>query len=147
MSDYKPVETYDRYGLIFNDSFERVLGVDSDRDHFFDLFYEIFMNSSEEIRSKFTNTDMAKQKSILRSSLYNMMHFFATKESGTYLKELAEMHNRSNRDIKPEFYDVWLEAMIETIKECDAKFSESVEVAWRVVLAPGITYMKFYYDH
>ena len=29
----------------------------------------------------------------------------------------------------------------------DPKFNEEIELAWRVVLAPGIEYMKYKYDH
>lgn len=139
-------ETIDKYGLIFNDSFERVLGVKSDKEHFFELFYEIFVKSSPEIAEKFKNTDMELQKSMLRRSLYHMMNFFVTKESGDYLKALGAQHSKSVNDITPKMYELWLDAMIETLRECDPEYSPTVALAWRVVFAPGISYMKFHYD-
>ena len=40
----------------------------------------------------------------------------------------------------------WLESLIETVQLFDSRFTEEIELAWRVVLAPGIAYMKFKYD-
>ena len=142
----KSNETIDKYGQIFNDSFERVLGADGNREHFFGLFYEIFVKCDPQIAKKFKNTDMDRQKSVLRRSLFHMMNFFATKESGDYLKTLGVKHSKAVNDITPEMYDLWLDAMVESLRECDPEYSPTVELAWRVVLAPGISYMKFHYD-
>ncbi len=146
MAESNDAVRYDNYQSIFNESFERVLGIDSDKDHFFDLFYEIFIDSSEKVAAKFENTDMERQKVVVRSSLYHMMHFYAAKESSEYMDQLAESHGKSAKNIEPELYDLWLEAMIETLKECDPQYGRKVELAWRVVLAPGIAFMRFHYD-
>lgn len=50
-------------------------------------------------------------------------------------------------DIHPELYDLWLECLIETVAEFDDGFRDEVELAWRLVLSPGIVYMKFKYTH
>lgn len=49
-------------------------------------------------------------------------------------------------DIAPRLYDLWLETLIDTARDFDEQFDEEVELAWRLVLTPGIVYMKFYYD-
>ena len=51
------------------------------------------------------------------------------------------------RGIAPELYEEWLESLIQTVREFDLEFTDEVELSWRVVLSPGITYMKFRYDH
>jgi hypothetical protein len=43
---------------------------------FFDDFYQTFFNSSPRVRAKFANTDMAKQKSLLRDGITYMIMFF-----------------------------------------------------------------------
>ena len=61
----------------------------------------------------------------------------------------SELHNttvKKNAAIPPDLYDVWLECLMQTLKEFDPEYSSEVELSWRVVLAPGITYMKFKYD-
>ena len=47
----------------------------------------------------------------------------------------------------PELYEAWLDSLIATARESDPDFDDELELAWRVVLAPGIAYMKFRYDH
>ncbi len=40
---------------------------------FLDLFYQLFMNSSEDIRKKFEKTDFDRQKKMLQDSLFVML--------------------------------------------------------------------------
>lgn len=50
-------------------------------------------------------------------------------------------------NIKPYLYHLWFECLIDTVREFDPLFSDDVELAWRLTLSSGITYMKFGYDH
>jgi hemoglobin-like flavoprotein len=87
-----------------------------------------------------------EQKTMLQDSLFYMKEFFISKKDNEYLRRVAKVHSQSGHDIPAEFYDVWLDTLIETVKEYDSQFNEDVELAWRIALSPGITYMKHMHD-
>ncbi len=126
----------------FNTSYERVV----ECEDFFDRFYFRFMASSDDIFAKFQNTDMQTQKDVMRMSLIYVVNFFVNHQAGERMEEMAFSHSKEQMDIHPRYYQLWLDAIVETVKEFDDESDEATELAWRVVLAPGIEYMKFYYD-
>jgi len=62
-----------------------------------------------------------------------------------YLGYIATRHDRRHLDIRPEYYDLWLESLIATVRETDPEFDPSVEESWRSVLAYGVEYMRAHY--
>lgn len=131
---------------IFDASYKRILS-DSKHDiDFFEAFYHRFLGIDEKIALRFASTDMATQQSMLKKSFYSLFTFYASGQADDAIRDIAERHNRKNLDIKPEFYDLWLKCLIQTIKQYDEQFSDDVELAWRLVMTPGIVYMKFKYD-
>ena len=130
---------------IFDDSYERVLSIKKNGKKFFESFYDRFLSGDEEIAKRFANTDMDLQQSMLKKSFYSLFAFYASGETDDYIHSIAEKHNHKHLDVWPEFYDSWLECLIGTVNQYDDEFSEDVELAWRLVMAPGITYMKFKY--
>ena len=131
---------------IFDESYKRILDTQKNDQGFFEAFYERFLGQNEEIANRFANTDMAIQQSMLKKSFYSLFAFYASSQTDDYISTIAERHNRNNLDIRPEFYDIWLECLISTVKKFDDEFTSDVELAWRLVMTPGITYMKFKYD-
>ena len=108
---------------------------------FFDSFYRHFLDSSPEIRAKFANTDMPAQKQLLRQGILNLvMH--ARGMPDTKLRALGESHSRQRLDIRPELYDLWLDALLLTISEHDKECDADVRQAWREVLNKGIAVIK-----
>jgi truncated hemoglobin YjbI len=99
------------------------------------------------IAGYFSHTDMSRQKEMLAQSLHEMVEFSTTRVASERLRHVALRHSRRERDIAPELYEDWLESLIETVREFDLEFTDEVEISWRVVLSPGIAYMKFRYDH
>jgi hemoglobin-like flavoprotein len=134
------------YLRFFLDSFYRVSGEPEDQRDFLSRFYEIFLAESPEIRVRFDNTDMERQREMLAQSLHEMVDFATSRVASDRLGRVADRHSRRQRDIPPELYEVWLDSLIRTVREMDPLFCEEIELAWRVVLAPGIAYMKFRYD-
>lgn len=130
----------------FDESYKRILNTQRNGKGFFEAFYDRFLSGSEEIASRFANTDMDVQRSMLTKSFYSLFAFYVSSQSDDYINAIAERHNRKNLDIRPEFYDEWLKCLIITINQFDDEFCDDVELAWRLVMAPGITYMKFKYD-
>jgi hemoglobin-like flavoprotein len=127
---------------LFNDSLERCTGSPG----FLDRFYELFMTSSEEVAAKFKHTDFRKQKQALRVSLYKMMLVpEGNAGANAELERLAQLHSRRQLDVRPELYDLWLDRLIQAVREFDPLFSGETEKAWRNVMRPGIEFMKARY--
>lgn len=111
---------------------------------FFDDFYREFLDSSPQIRAKFVDTDMPAQKLLLRQGILNLvMH--ARGMSDSKLRALGESHSRARLDIRPELYDLWLNALLHTIARHDPEYSDEVRQAWREVLEKGIAIIKSHY--
>jgi len=105
----------------------------------FERFYEIFIESSDEAREKFNDTDMSKQVEMLTHSFYTTK---LAPSIGDNLKELAVVHGKKGLDISPGLYDVWLDCLMQAIMEFDPEMSFEVDTAWRRIMRPGIDYMK-----
>jgi hemoglobin-like flavoprotein len=108
---------------------------------FFDDFYRIFLDSSPQIRAHFAKTDMPAQKLLLRQGILNLV-MYARGMSDSKLRALGESHSRSRLDIRPELYDLWLDALLMTIASHDPQCNESIRSAWREVLNKGISVIK-----
>ena len=109
-------------------------------------FYRRFIASSPEIAVKFANTNFKTQARILKTSLYMaMLASDQNHEAREYLGRIANRHNREELDIKPEYYDLWIESMISTVREYDPKFNNEIEQLWRNFMQPAIEFMKSQY--
>ena len=126
---------------LFNDSIERC----SCRSYFLSRFYTLFLASSDTVAKKFEHTDLRKQARVLKTSLYIMMSLSGAYEEIVHLERLAKLHSRTELDIKPELYDLWLDRLVQTVKEFDPMFDLEIDTAWRRVLQPGIEFMKSKY--
>ena len=131
----------------FLESLYRVWGDPARQEEFLTCFYETFTSQSPRIAAYFEETHMERQKAMLAQSVHEMVEFSTTRVASDRLCQVALMHNRQERDVAPELYDVWLDSLIATARQFDDDFNDGLELAWRVVLAPGIAYMKFRYDH
>ncbi|EGG98363.1 hypothetical protein imdm_107 [gamma proteobacterium IMCC2047] len=134
------------FDTIFDASYKRILSENKNGCGFFDAFYQRFLASDQHIAERFANTDMAIQQRMLKKSFYSLFAFYASGQADDAIRRIAEKHNQFNLNIKPEFYDLWLECLIATLKDYDDQFCDDIELAWRLVMTPGITYMKFKYD-
>jgi len=62
-----------------------------------------------------------------------------------HLERLAKLHSRAELDIKPQLYDLWLDRLVQAVKEFDPMFDSEIDTAWRRVLQTGIEFMKSRY--
>jgi hemoglobin-like flavoprotein len=126
---------------VFRASLQRCL---SKPDFLLD-FYGLFMDSSDEVRAKFKDTDLKRQTEVLANSLW-VMAIVAESAHGSPawagLPQLAEKHDRSHLDIRPELYDRWLDCLLSAARRHDALFNDAVEGDWRRTLSVGIEYMR-----
>jgi len=135
------------YERLFDESYERAVLETRHGREFFESFYQRFLVASPLVRHKFRHTDMVQQRSMLKKSFYNLLAFYASGSVDNVLERIAVNHSRRGLDVPPALYDLWLECLVDTVKYYDPLFDDNVELAWRLVLSPGITYMKFKYDH
>ena len=62
-----------------------------------------------------------------------------------HLERLAQLHSRAELDIKPELYDLWLDRLLQAVREFDPLFDDDIDAAWRRLLQPGIDFLKARY--
>ncbi len=112
---------------------------------FFEDFYTIFMGKSDDVRSMFKDTNMETQRGLLRSGILCLvMH--ARGMPDTKIRALGDSHSKANMDIKPEYYSVWVEALMETLYRHDTEFSFELEATWREVIRPSIEIIQNMYE-
>ena len=132
---------------IFNDSYERVMHAPGgNSDEFYVAFYDLLTATSDEAASKFRKSDMAEQVRMLQSSVTVLLNFFVSSRQDEYLGKLAERHSKRGVDIPPELYSVWLDCLVETVRQFDSKFNDDVATAWRTVFSKGIEFMTSRYE-
>lgn len=121
-------------------------GVCTMKPGFFDDFYADFISQSPEIEALFSRVDMSDQKQALRSGLAYLIQFAAGKPTAAQkLEQLGKSHCRSGYNIRPDFYPVWIEALIRTVKKHSGKFDAKSEQAWRLVLQKGVDQIVSWY--
>lgn len=111
---------------------------------FFDDFYRSFLASSAEVRAKFVNTDMTGQKQLLRQGILNLV-MYSRGLPDTKLRALGASHARSGLDIRPELYELWLAALLQTIREHDRECTAQTLQTWREALGKGIAVIQSHY--
>ncbi len=129
----------------FDDECIAVFHASIDRLHgdpeFLDRFYERFMGVSEDIAAVFQGRDMPRIKRKLRLTL-NIITMLVDDEPGMdwYMTSLADIHNQL--EIPPVFFELWKDALVETVAEHDPAFDEQVRSAWSRVLDQAIAAMR-----
>ena len=111
------------------------------KDEFFVDFYDFFMSSSDAIRNRFVDTDMSAQRHLLRNGVMQII-LVARGMSDRKLKDLGQSHNRHNYNIQPEWYGLWEEALLKTVRVHDPEYTPELREAWRDVLKPGIDLIR-----
>jgi hemoglobin-like flavoprotein len=107
---------------------------------FFDAFYDIFLGKSFDIAAKFASTDFARQKRMLRQSLFAMLNYYCGIES---VREEIEQLGKLNHqlDVRPEHYEMWLDSLCEAVAKNDPEYRDELGEMWREAMRPGIAMM------
>lgn len=116
---------------------------------FLDIFYDRFLASSPKVKKRFANTDFHRQKRLLRASFYLILLASEDPKDGPerYLGHLATRHSTKDLDVGAELYDLWLDSLLASVKECDPEYSEAVEEAWEKMMGIGIDFLLSRYHH
>ena len=114
---------------------------------FLDRFYAIFLDSSPKVKAMFENTNFYRQKRALQASLHGMLLYARGSDASgdPYLREVAERHSRDNLSIGAELYDLWLDSLLTTIRECDPECTPEVLAAWEQAMTIGIQFFLSHY--
>ena len=122
---------------LFLDSFERSI----QNDQFIKAFYDIFLDSSVEIPTFFVGTNFAKQRRVLKASLFEMIAASARRTIDlSALSALTQRHRELK--VQPHHYELWLDSLISAVEKCDPYFNPEVAQVWRDAFQAGINFMK-----
>jgi hemoglobin-like flavoprotein len=84
---------------------------------------------------------------MLKASLVLMMVSADGKNEGqVHMERIAGVHSNTGFDIPAPLYDVWLECLLQAVREFDPHCNEALLQTWRRVLEPGIAFMKSRYN-
>ncbi len=116
-------------------------------DGFLDTFYGILGQSHPDLPPLFVNTDFTKQNQLVRGGLIMVIMFYRGASASRQAVELIRRsHSKSQLNIKPELYVYWVDALMEAVKRHDPEYTPELEEQWRMVIAPGINYIRDGYD-
>jgi hemoglobin-like flavoprotein len=108
----------------------------------FDSFYEIFFTKSPAIAGMFAKTDMERQKQDAMASVLMALRLASGDSiAGKYIQGIAETHSRRGYRIRPELYDLWLDALCEAVARHDPQYTPDLENSWRLAMRPAIDLM------
>lgn len=126
----------------FNDSLTRC----TSDPRFLERFYALFLASSDEVRHKFSKTDIWKQRRLVQASFQILMLEAVGKPEGAdHFERLAVLHSQSHLDIPPHLYDLWLDCLVQAVQESDSQWTPETESLWRRMMANGMAFMKVRY--
>ncbi len=113
---------------------------------FAEEFYNIFLSSSAEVAAKFAETNFAKQRKLVRAPVYIMVtRQVDDPQARETLERIGESHGRSELDIRPDLYELWLDSVCQTVKLLDPEWTQALQLAWRDQLRPGISFITSHY--
>ena len=92
----------------FNDSYDFIR---RNEILFYKTFYEVFINSSPQVKVAFKDTDMVKQHEMVRESFGFMICFFVTKIADEQLVKLAQDHKQKYK-VDSELYTVFVNSVL-----------------------------------
>ncbi len=102
-------------------------------------FYEIFLDSSDEIAPQFAETDFGKQRKLLRDSVRIMVSRDPRDPTmRETLRRIGDSHGRRGRAIPPLLYEYWLASLCNTVRELDPEWDDELEKKWRVRMRAGM---------
>ena len=111
-------------------------------DDFFDAFYHRLSEKAPEIGSMFAGVNMRRQNALLRNGIESLLACAEGSSSAqTELLRLGELHGRDRINVPPELYPLWVEALMESLREYDPQHNEMTEPAWREAVSAGIKLM------
>jgi len=115
-------------------------------EHVCEDFYRNCFGRCPQAKSRFAHTDFERQNNLLRHAFGLLLIFPNQPErEPTILARVAERHSRRELGVDPSMYPPFIEALIDTVRDCDPQFTPAVESAWRRTVDKGVAYMQAKY--
>ena len=110
---------------------------------FYHRFSKIFMETAEEVRDRFRNTDFERQVRMLRASI-TMAALVSqdNRQVRLHIKRLAASYGHAGYDIPPRLFEVWLDCLLNAVEECDPKFDKTIRRVWGKIMRPAVDLIK-----
>ncbi len=54
------------------------------------------------------------------------------------IEKVGDTHCRQALDIRPEFYDLWLNSLCEAVQRHDSEYRSELAISWRECMQEGI---------
>src|SRR5712691_6924907 len=114
--------------------------------HFFEDFYSNFFARCPQAKPMFAHTDFVRQNRLLRHA-FGLLLIFPNQpeQEPTILARVAERHSRRELGVDPSLYGAFIDALIDTVRQCDPSFTPAVEAAWRKTVQKGVAYLQAKY--
>ena len=105
-------------------------------------FYDIFLESHPDIKSRFANTDFNSQKQLLRQGINLAVMFADDNDIGKKgINRIRNSHSKSGLNIPPDLYPYWKKSFIQAASEYDQEFSVELESQWNSILQKTIDHV------
>lgn len=116
-------------------------------DEFIPSFYENLFKASPEAKALFAETDFTVQTPLIKHAIGLLLIYpNHTDDQSPLLERTAARHAKTDRDVPPELYPLWVDALMLAVQKYDTNYGPGVEKAWREVMKPGIEYMISRYN-
>lgn len=117
---------------------------------FFTDFYNEFLQSSPEIKPHFANTNMDKQKALLRDGITCVIIYSkAADKLNSFAKDklerIGKIHSHGQHNIEPRLYPLWTKSLLNTIRKHDKQFSPQLEQDWKKIIEPAVSLLISHY--
>ncbi len=101
--------------------------------NFIERFYEIFLDSHQEIRPMFAETDFQKQRMALRRGISAAIaHASGSSLSRSTMGQMAHAHSRKGHaPVRPDLYPCWLDSLVKAVEETDPEATPELIARWR----------------
>lgn len=97
-------------------------------------FYQIFVRSHPSIAPMFANTDMAKQKELLKHGLLQGVLCVGGSPMGKHtLDKLQKSHGAAAMNVPVHLYPYWKRSLLRAVSETDKEFTPEIGKAWAAV--------------
>lgn len=105
-------------------------------------FYDRFL-MHPEISPKFKGVDLTKQARLLDHGIRHLILFYHAPNyiTSETMIALGQSHAIDRLCIEPYLYDIFLDVLLETVKENDPKYDDKLRAVWVEVLSHGISVM------
>lgn len=110
-------------------------------------FYEHLLASDVRIKRLFANTNFERQNALFEHGVHVLLEYAAGSAIGEMaVRRLGQRHTRSDLNVDPALYSIWIDCLIATAAELDPKWNPTLERRFRADIQKGIDEMTRAYN-